>query len=215
MPQLLFNGNWLHPDSGLEFGLNNEAVNFVRGRSTQGMRLDLWPALSLPLQQPYGFLVPKLSYRGTAYDLRDLDAPKNVNPTLTHENPTRQAPVASTDGGLFFERPLEWPWGDNRAATLTLEPRLFYLYVPYRQQNNLPHFDTTALFDRSYPWLFLENRFAGTDRLGDANQLSTAVSSRLLNAADGSEKAVFRLGRIQLFPGSQGHSLPYRSGSDQ
>jgi len=199
LPQLLFNGDWLHPGSGLEFGLNNEAVNFVRGRSTQGERLDLWPALSLPLQQPYGFLVPKVSYRATAYELRDLDAPKNINPTLTNDAPSRQAPVASTDGGLFFERPLEWPWGDNRAATLTLEPRLFYLYVPYRQQNNLPHFDTTALFNRSYPWLFLDNRFAGADRLGDANQLSTAVSSRLLNAADGSEKAVFRFGWINYF----------------
>jgi LPS-assembly protein len=206
LPQLLFTGNWTQPAYGLSYTLNNELVNFSRSQSVQGQRLDFWPAVSLPLQQSFGFLIPRLSYRVTGYNLSDLNASTSINPftnapipLLSNNSPSRLAPIFSTDGSLFFERPLEWPWGNNRSATLTLEPRLFYLYVPYRQQNDLPHFDTTSLVDRSYSWLFLENRFSGSDRLGDANQLTTAVSSRLLNAADGSEQLSLNIGQIEYF----------------
>lgn len=216
---MLFNGNWVQPDSGLNYGLNNEVVDFVRGQSLNGWRWDFWPGVSLPLEQPFGFLRPRVSYRATAYDLRNQDALKNVDPTLTQESPTRQTPIASLDSGLFFDKPVEWPWGDITSATLTLEPRLFYLYVPYRKQNNLPNFDTTALLDRNFSWLFFENRFAGSDRQGDANQLTTAVSSRLLNDVDGGEQLSVSIGRIQYFrdrevtlypttPPQSGHTSP-------
>lgn len=199
LPQLLFAGAWEHPESGLNYGLSNEVVNFVRGQSLNGWRWDLWPGISLPLERQFGFIRPRVSYRATAYELRNQDAPKNIDPTLTRDNPTRHMPIASLDSGLFFDRPVEWPWGDMTAATLTLEPRLFYLYVPYRKQNQLPNFDTTSLLERNFSWLFLDNRFAGADRQGDANQVTAAVSSRLLNDLTGAEQFSFSVGRIYYF----------------
>ena len=79
----------------------------------------------------------------------------------------------------------------------TLEPRLFYVYVPYRNQDSIPLFDT-ALADYNYAQLFTENRFVGGDRFGDARQLTVAITSRFLQA-DGQEVARAALGQRYYF----------------
>ena len=79
-------------------------------------------------------------------------------------------PWLSVDSGLVFERPTRW---FGQSLTQTLEPRLFYVYVPYRNQDQIPLFDT-ALADFNYAQLFTENRFVGGDRFGDANQMTVA-----------------------------------------
>ncbi len=189
LPQLLFDGEWPDRAYGLTYGLRNELVHFDHGQKVRGLRLDLWPRLSLPLRRPEGFLIPEVSYRYTAYDLRETG-------TAFDKNPTRGAPIVSLDSGLIFERPVNWRWWNIRPGFLTLEPRLYYLYVPFKDQTDIPVFDST-LVDRSFPWLFLDNRFTGADRLGDANQLTAALTSRLLNPRDGSEQLRISLGRIQ------------------
>lgn len=192
LPQVLFNGNWSEvPPYGLNISLKAEAVNFERDSGVRGGRLDLWPGMSLPFRWPAGFIIPRASYRFTGYDLQDA-GPGNP------KRPSRDAPILSLDSGLFFERPIAWPWWRDNPGILTLEPRLFYLYVPFRDQSDIPVFDST-LIDRNFPWLFLENRFTGADRLGDANQLTTAVTSRWLDAVDGREAMRFSLGQITYF----------------
>ncbi|HBH10404.1 MAG TPA: hypothetical protein DDX15_02695, partial [Gammaproteobacteria bacterium] len=82
--------------------------------------------------------------------------------------------------------------------TQTLEPRLFYLYIPNENQSDLPRFDT-GLYDFSFDSLFRENRFSGDDRLGDANQVTLAVTSHLINQENGKNYGNIRLGQIFYF----------------
>lgn len=191
VPQLLFNGAWPQHSNGLSYEMRGELVYFDRGASPTGARLDLLPTLSLPLQRSAWFSIPRLSYRYTAYNLNTTPA------SGISENPTRGAPIVSIDSGLFLERPWQWQWWGGFNGIQTLEPRLFYLYVPFRDQSDIPIFDS-ILVDPSYTWLFLENRFTGADRLGDANQLTTALTSRLITN-DGQERLRFSVGQIQYF----------------
>jgi len=86
------------------------------------------------------------------------------------------------------------------AGTHTLEPRLFYLYVPYRDQDDIPIFDSAPM-DRDHDWLFRQNRFTGADRLGDANQLTVALTTRAIDGASGRERLRASIGQIQYFVG--------------
>lgn len=185
LPQITFNG-WL-PDNalGLQTTLNTDWTRFVRRASVTGSRLDVTPGLRLPLTGAAWFLTPALKYRYTSYHLQD-QAPG------TSADPTRSLPIASLDAGLYFER-------SAGAHTLqTLEPRLYYLYVPYRDQQGLPVFDT-SLNDFGFSQLFSDNRFSGGDRVGDANQLSLALTTRFINTDTGAERFSASLGQILYF----------------
>ncbi|MEE4375895.1 MAG: LPS assembly protein LptD [Candidatus Competibacteraceae bacterium] len=191
LPQVLFDGNWRRRTGGLDYRLRAEWVNFDHDNAVTGKRLDIESGVSLPLNANAGFLIPSLDYRYTAYNL-DNTAPGTDN------SPTRSAPIASVDAGLVFERPLQllnWLGGNG---IQTLEPRLFYLYIPFRDQAEIPIFDSTDV-DVSYPWLFLDNRFTGADRLGDANQLTAALTTRYLNPANGRERWRASIGQIYYF----------------
>jgi LPS-assembly protein len=169
VPQL--NATATRYDIGGRFDLTvpAEHVRFTHDTLVAGTRFSVNPTLSMPLLAPGYFLVPKLGARYADYRLRQT-APGQ---------PQRQSvsiPWASVDGGLIFERPVRL---FGQGLTQTLEPRLFYVYVPFRNQDPLPLFDT-GLADFNQATLFSENRFAGGDRFGDANQITLAVSSRLL-----------------------------------
>ena len=116
------------------------------------------------------------------------------SPTAS-DSPNVVVPIASLDGGLVFERPWK-AFGTDFIQTL--EPRAFYVYIPYRDQNQLPVFDT-ALDDFNFSQLFTENRYVGNDRIGDANQLTLAVTSRLLDPSNGSERMRFAIGQRFYF----------------
>ncbi len=179
----------------LQTSLYSSWSRFERSRTAltginaiQGNRLHLEPRLRLPLDAIYGFMHTELGYRYTAYDLTDV-------PSGVDASPTRRIALASVDGGLFFDRPLQ---ALGQEWTQTLEPRLYYLYQQYRDQSELPRFDVTAL-NFSFSQLFRDNRFAGIDRIGDANQLSVAVTSRFLRADNGRERLRANLGQILYF----------------
>src|SRR5581483_5019199 len=86
-------------------------------------------------------------------------------------------PITSLDTGLVFERDARFLGGN---VVQTLEPRAFYVYIPYRDQHRIPAFDT-AIDDYNFGQLFSENRYLGNDRVGDANQLTLALTSRLID----------------------------------
>ncbi len=190
LPQLLYYKRW-SGGTGPVFDLRGEAVNFDHPDMVKGARLDLEPAASLPLEWPFAFVTPRLAWRQTNYQL-NYPGGTGGDPET---DPGRGAPVFSVDGGLFFERPLAFA---GREWIQTLEPRLYYLYVPYRDQNAIPIFDS-AVINPSYPWMFYDNRFVGGDRLADANQLTTALSTRLIAAGDGREALRVSVGQIQYF----------------
>jgi LPS-assembly protein len=104
-------------------------------------------------------------------------------------------PIASVDVGLMFDR--YFTVGES-AMTQTLEPRMYYLYVPHKNQDNITLFDTGE-YDFNISQLFRDNRFSGTDRVGDANRLSLAITSRIIEATTGLERLRGTLGTIVYF----------------
>jgi LPS-assembly protein len=184
-------------------GVESEAVRFYKGDATiagirrefpGGSRLDLKPYVSLPLEGASWFLKPTLAWRYTRYQLDE-----GLGATLGGNSPSRSLPIVSVDSGLFFDRSFRWR---DREYLQTLEPRVFYLNVPYRNQAGLPVFDTRPL---TFSWgqLFRDNRYSGADRQADANQLTVALSSRMIRGADGFEKFSVSLGQIRYFEDSR------------
>jgi LPS-assembly protein len=104
-------------------------------------------------------------------------------------------PIFSLDSGVHYDRPFRFL---GRDFEQTLEPRAYYVFAPYRDQNAIPLFDT-ALLDFSYAQMFTENQFVGGDRINDANQLTLAVTSRFIEADSGLERLQVTLGQRYYF----------------
>jgi len=178
----------------VHYGFESEIVDFQHAPSTPGLpplptgwREDLTPAVSLALAGPGYFFRPAFAWRATYYQLADTlpGAPTSLSRTL---------PLASVDSGLVFERES----GAHATRTLTLEPRIQYLYVPYRDQSALPVFDT-GLPDLNAVELFRINRYVGADRVSDANQLTAGLTSRLLDAQNGRQFLAATIGQSYYF----------------
>jgi LPS-assembly protein len=190
LPQVLFNYDRPALIASLSGQMRAEYANFWRKDTLTGQRVDLKPGLSLPLRRPWGYLEPSLQGRYTAYRLENAE-----REALSDDTPDRLLGIASLDAGLYFERRAHWFGGPSRQ---TLEPRLFYLYVPSVNQDDLPVFDTTEV-DLSFDSLFRENRFTGADRQGDANQVALALISRVLDDRSGAERLRAALGQVYFF----------------
>lgn len=171
LPQIVVNARTKNSLLGLRPGIDAEFVNFARDDSIEGQRTDLAPYLRMDRQEAAWFASARADYRYTQYQLTGVGAGQ---PTT----PERAIPQFSADAGLRFERALQ----DGRLQTL--EPRVFYLYTPFRNQDVLPVFDSGEP-DFEFTQLFSRNRFSGVDRLADANQIAIAATSRLLDPETG------------------------------
>ena len=178
LPQITLN-NFYYGDNGLDLTMATQLTQFTHPTAPGGTRLVINPRATYnELQGPGYFIRPSVSLHGTVYSLEQgADPAQNA--------PTRLLPTVSLDSGLIFERASGF---FGREAVQTLEPRAFYTYTPYRAQNSslYPNFDTTEA-DISFAQVFRENRFVGNDRIGDANQLTLAMTSRYLES-NGSER---------------------------
>jgi LPS-assembly protein len=175
------------PGEIVSYGFDSEVVDFRRSTGVTGWRLDLYPRTSLNIVGPGYFIRPSVAWRATQYELY------NTTPGEP-SSPSRTLPIASLDTGLQLERAA----GSHGQRTVTLEPRVMYLYVPYRDQSRLPVFDT-AVPDLDPVELFRTNRYVGDDRVGDANQVSLGVTTRLLNALDGRQYLTATFGQEVYF----------------
>jgi LPS-assembly protein len=190
LPQVTLNLS--HP-LGLADGVvsvSNEYVYWDHSENVTGSRVNIKPNLTFPWETTWGFLKPSFSVQHTQYWLSDLDK----NPT-SHDFASsvgRTTPIFSADAGLFFERDTNW---FGTPMSQTLEPRLFYLYIPNQNQDDIPVFASTP-YDFTFYQLFRENRFTGVDRMGDANQVSAALTSRLIDQATGKERIRGSIGKI-------------------
>lgn len=191
LPQVILAGDEAIRSSPLLFTLDSEYVDFTHEDDTKttGARLTVRPGLSLPLSGSAWFIEPAVKFSHTQYDVGT-----ESGPTQTVEN--RNLPISSVDAGLFFERYL------TNGYQQTLEPRLYYLNVPYEDQDNIPLFDT-SIPRFSVAQLFRDNRFVGGDRIGDTNQLTVALTSRLLNPKTGDEFVRASIGQIYYFEDRQ------------
>ncbi|MEY4768644.1 MAG: LPS-assembly protein LptD, partial [Pseudomonadota bacterium] len=170
IPQINLDMNYSFQQLPIDLNLNNEFVYFYRTGRVSGQRLNTQPSISLPWYYGSAYIKPKLSLQYTQYILDNQ--PNELSKTYQ-----RFLPITSIDSGLILETDLHF---GKQQWTHTIEPRLFYLYIPYSNQQNMPIFDS-ALYDFNFNSLFRENRFSGSDRIQDANQLSLAITSRFID----------------------------------
>ncbi len=187
VPRVQADGQWPILDSRFEFVMAAEAVNFLRELGPTGVRVDLSPEIRWSERTAGYYFEPAIGYRFTQYDLQDASPGDPATPT-------RALPYGRLDTGLVFERDA----GSEGQRTQTLEPRLVYSYVPYRNQDDLPLFDT-GLPDLNLVELFRTNRFVGADRVGDADQLAMGVTTRLFDSITGTQYLSATLGQIRYF----------------
>ena len=194
VPQLLVRGLWPQQVLGLQVGFAGELVKFDRDVGVTGWRVNLLPELALPFSGSGWFATPAVALDYTRYDL------SNTEPGQRND-PDRTVPIASFDTGLILERTMA-----NRDRIQTIEPRLLYAHVPYREQSGLPVFDTITP-DLNLIQLYRTNRFLGVDRIADTDQISIGVTSRILDVSTGRELVSATIGQTRYLSDS-GVTLP-------
>lgn len=186
LPQLQLHAEQ-HDVGGLDWSMDSILTRFWHPTLVRGDRMVINPSVSLPLVQAGAFIIPKISFHATNYHL--------VNPAPGQESDFHRAvPTFSVDSGLVFERKTRMFDTD---LTQTLEPRLFYVNTPYRDQSNMPNFDS-AVADFNFAQIFSENRFTGQDRIGDSNQITAALISRFIEG-NGDESLKLAIGQRFYF----------------
>ena len=160
--------------------------------ATEGVRALVHPRVSYPIVRPGWFVIPKLGLHLSTYSLDNPAVPEQT--TLN-----RSVPVFSLDAGLVFERETRIA---GRDVTQTLEPRVFYVKSPYRDQSAFPVFDT-GVADLNFAQLFSDNTFVGNDRIADLDQLTTALVSRLIEPRTGAESLRLAFGQRLYFSNQQ------------
>lgn len=186
LPQFLIGNSFRNLPAGFEATSRSEWVAFDHDDRVNANRLNLEMELSRPWRTPGYFIEPAARWMHTSYSLSN--SPVDIN-----DNPSRTVPSFSVDSGLIFERQLT-----NRNIRQTLEPRLFYLYTPDRNHDDIPLFDS-GQYEFSFAQLFRKDRFSGSDRVADANQLTAAISTRYLDQHSGRELFRASIGQIFYF----------------
>jgi LPS-assembly protein len=174
----------------LDVGIYAQAVSFNHEELKDGNRLDVTAYVRTPIKGDFWYATPSFSWRQTEYLLGEDLGILSGGDTIS-----RGLPIVSFDAGASFERFISI---GETSYIQTLEPRLFYLYVPYVDQDNIPVFDTREL---TFMWssLFRENSFGGADRQTDANQITLALVSRYLSTETGKDRLNLSLGRTIYF----------------
>lgn len=195
-PQLILNGDYPDQKFGLEYFIGNEVTHFdirnTPGTATDlpiGNRLHTQPGVSLPLYRSSAYINPRFQVALTDYNLyktQDTDTPNSIN---------RAVPIFDIASGIALDRNIVF---FSHGYQQTLEPQAYYTFIPYRNQADIPVFDTTVN-TLTYDQLFNYNRFTGIDRIGDANQIGLGVTTRLIDDETGYEKVRLGVGEIVYF----------------
>lgn len=171
------------------FNITNTPGSFIIAPT--GNRLHIQPGVSWSFNRPYFYFTPRLQFAATQYELSNV----TIGPT----GPSRELPIFDIHSGLFFDRDIHvFSHGYHQ----TLEPQIYYTYVPFRNQDDIPVFDTTRN-TLTYDELFIYNRFSGLDRIGDANQISYGLTTRFIDEQTGTEKLRAGIGQIFYFKDRQ------------
>ena len=194
LPQILMRGYWPDQWLGMRTSIDGEIVNFDRDVGVTGWRLNLAPEFALPISRPGWFITPAAALDYTRYDLNDTSPGQR-------DDPSRTVPVGSIDMGMILERTMQ-----DSGRLQTIEPRLLYVHIPYREQADLPVFDTITP-DLNLVQLYRKNRFLGIDRIADTDQVSIGVTSRILDISTGRELLTATIGQTR-YQSESGVLLP-------
>lgn len=192
LPQVKIQANY--PGNRYNFLLSSSITHFKRPQNPEtktnypsGNRMILKPSINMPFSKSWGYITPALTLQSSFYDLNEGE--------LHNKTVSQHIPIISVDSGLFFDKKY---FGAGEAYHIALEPRAFYLYVPYKDNDGIPLFDTAAQ-PFTAARLFQTNRFSGDDRMGDANQLSVALTARWIEQATGNERIYASIGQTIYF----------------
>ncbi len=185
LPRLGVDGEFESSVDNLSLPLAIEWVNFERDDSVTGERSHVVSSLGYRAQQSWYFLEPKLQLAFTDYRLDNNPADNRID---------RALPTLSIDSGIILERDA----GSRGQWLQTLEPRLYFLHTPFEDQDEIPDFDT-SLRASTYDNFFRNNRFIGADRIGDANQVTLGIASRVFARDSGNQLMHARVGQIHYF----------------
>jgi LPS-assembly protein len=189
LPQMTLSGGKTYGDVNLN--LYTQLVAFDNNNNSTarptGTRFTAYPSITLPMNRPYGYITPKLGVHYTSYNLNNVAADQ--------ESLHRTLPIFSLDSGLYFDRDFKIA---NRGYSQTIEPRLFYVYIPDRNQAKIPVFDSSVT-DLNFATLFMENQFTGNDRINNANQLSFALTTRFIESSTGTQRLSASIGQRYYF----------------
>jgi LPS-assembly protein len=174
---------------GTDFTLLGQYSRFISSTKVQGDRLVAYPQFALPFVHPAFNFTPKVGLHATEYVLNNQ--PLASDPT----NISRVMPTFTVDSSLIFERETSLL---DKSFIQTLEPRLYYVNIPYKNQSNIPIFDTYQS-DFNFAQIFSENRYSGFDRINDANQLTAALTTRMLDGTTGVERFKAMIGQVYYF----------------
>jgi LPS-assembly protein len=194
-PQLVLEGDYPDQKLGLDFFVSNELTHFSivnnPGSTTPqpiGDRLHVQPGISLPWSTAFLSITPRAQVAMSKYELGDVTENSMKNMSIA-------IPILDLSSVLYFDREMTL-FGHNLRQTL--EPQIYYNYIPYHNQTKFPVFDTTVN-TLTYDQLFTYNRFSGLDRIGDANQVSVGVTTRFIDRNSGFERIRLGIGEIIYF----------------
>lgn len=195
LPQLVLNGDYPNSPGGFDYFVDNELTHFTIQKNPGtdmiqpiGNRLNIQPGISRPINYPWLTVTPRLQLAMTQYQLTQV---RDSNPS----NPNRVLPIFDLNSAFYFDRNIRFL---NRYFRQTLEPQLYYTYIPFKDQRQIPVFDTTVN-TLTYDQLFMYNRFSGIDRINDANQIAYGLTSRFIDYETGTEKVKAAIGQILYF----------------
>lgn len=203
LPQINANATYPGLLPHMDFNWDNQFTYFTKPSlngvsQVGGQRYYSAPKISLPFQKSWGFFTPSLTLSETAYTLQNRSAASTTGFSQNQypeQNIIRSLPIINIDTGLYFDRKFSF---NNHNYTQTLEPRLFYTYIPYQNQSNIPLFDT-SLSNFSYASLFQSNIFTGIDRINNANQISYALETSVNDQDTGTSVLSAGIGQILYF----------------
>lgn len=187
LPELKFTYTPEQKMGQFNYDLETELVQFNKNNNINGVRFDINANASKRYGNSAWYVQPAVRLQHTQYSLTD-------NTLSANDTPSRTLPTLSVDTGIFLDRDI-----DDGKRINTLEPRLFYTYTPFKDQSDIPVFDSATNSFSTSTRLFSQNRFTGKDRIGDSNQLTAALTSRLLNTSTGIEEGSISIGQIFFF----------------
>lgn len=188
LPAITLSTNFNEGPYGLNYNVNASYTSFVSDTRQEGDRLSVTPHIELPLETTWGYVKPRLSYHLRSFSLDDVGAG-------VEDNPSFAVPIFSIDSGLYLEKNTNW---FGKSVLQTLEPRLFYAFAPEEDQDDVPIFDTTQVSLDNVTNIFRENRFFGEDRVGDTNQLTLGLTTRLIDNETGDERLKASVAQLVL-----------------
>ncbi|SGY94443.1 LPS-assembly protein lptD-Organic solvent tolerance protein [Moritella viscosa] len=204
LPKISFTGYQQFDNNPIELSVYSEITNFTHSNSKmyKGIRTHIEPTISFPYKRPAGFAVAEFKLPMTYYSqtFSDSDNGNFVNGYKgeLEEEVVRVIPTARLHAGLNFERSTSW---FGNALTQTLEPQVQYLYIPYKNQDNIGIYDSSTI-QQDFLGLYRDRIYSGLDRIADTNQVTVGLTSRVFDKI-GSERFRFSLGQIVYFGDSQ------------